>query len=200
MNLIRTLSNQKSARLSVHGIGLAIVALVTIPLYLMGNLQSRTDFLAQTNQADEIKSELKNEDLLRAKYRELSKQLQDLNPSNEIKRELRKRPRDAEFLVEISEAAKSCGIRIENFSRGKVVELPAAAFLKVSIQFKSDFGAICRFFQTVENLDFASQVQTLSITSSSEQELQNVNVSFELYFNPDAQNKNPTSEAFAFNN
>jgi len=89
---------------------------------------------------------------------------------------------ESEYLAQISSAAKTNGLSINNFTRGAVTVLGTHSQLQIRLTGEGDYAALCGFFKEMSTFSRVATVSQMSITIPSSSEIYPLDMTMTLYY------------------
>jgi Tfp pilus assembly protein PilO len=130
-----------------------------------------------------LEMRLSSAEATRQDHRRLSDELAGLERDAETMRQrIPDQSREAEFLLQVNEAARLEDLTIVNYERSPVVSRRTHSEFQIRLVCEGNYASICAFFDRLANLPRVTTVQKMNVTASDRSSRYPLDITLLLYY------------------
>ena len=167
----------------LHLAGAVVIAVFLTASYFGLSTSFAWKMSGQTERIAELEKYLNRAPSIRSKHATLQQALARIKQRvQEIDQRIPDDAREAEFLGQMSEAARQTGLAIRDYRRGRNTETTSHFQLEVRILGEGSYSSICRFLERIHELPRAVAIDKMRISTEKENNVYPVDMTFLLHY------------------
>ncbi len=137
----------------------------------------------QVAEMKQLESLLDNAGSIEADHHRFQDELNEMQQRAEmIRNRIPDDPQEAAFLVQVTEAARTCGLTIEDYQRGKVTVTDTHSELEIRLTGQGAYESICGFFAELASLPRVTTVRRMVVSAPRGSKSYPLDMTITLYF------------------
>ncbi len=167
---------------SIHALA-ALLLMAGVAIYLgwfYGPLQARAH--RAQSQADQLKTLLRESDIVLARHGEVERELQELvAATTEMRRRIPAAPAVGDYLTSIGEIAAEEELYIQDYRQIAEVQHPVHSQIDLALKCEGGYRQLCRFMERLEKLPRVSRLSQLTLRSVPNEDRYAIEIRLVLY-------------------
>lgn len=159
-------SGMKKYDAALHAVG-ALTTIALVALFYVGLFVPLTRAIDDArNQVETKRQFLASADSVRKSHESLRKQV-DAEESRlqDAIEKIPQTPQESNFLAQLSQLSRTCGVSIRQFSRGELSDEQTHSGMEIKLAAQATYPAICRFLAGLAELQRLCHIRRLAISS-----------------------------------